>query len=38
MDNKEILEKIVGLLEKIGDKTLLTRIYRFVKYIYIHKT
>lgn len=30
--------KITGILSKIDDETLLDRIYRFIKYIYIHKT
>ncbi len=37
MEN-EIINKIVKMLEKIENETLLNRIYRFVKYIYIHKT
>ena len=36
MEN-EIINKIVKMLEKIENETLLNRIYRFVKYIYIHK-
>lgn len=31
-------EKIIDLLRKIKDKELLMRIYRFIQYIYIHKT
>lgn len=34
----ETTRKIINLLEKIEDELLLNRIYRFVKYIYIHKT
>ena len=30
--------RIVDMLAKITDEQLLNRIYRFVKYIYIHKT
>lgn len=30
--------RIVDMLAKITDEQLLIRIYRFVKYIYIHKT
>ena len=30
--------RIVDMLERITDEQLLNRIYRFVKYIYIHKT
>ena len=29
--------RIADLLERITDEQLLNRIYRFVKYIYIHK-
>lgn len=32
-----VVNRIVELLHKIDDKKLLSRIYRFVQYIYIHK-
>ena len=34
----ETKKKIFKMLEKIDNENLLNRIYRFVKYIYIHKT
>ncbi len=34
----ETRKKISQMLEKINNENLLNRIYRFVKYIYIHKT
>lgn len=34
----ELKKKIVNMLEKISDETLLNRVYRFVKYIYIYKS
>lgn len=37
-DKDEIRAKIVDMLGKIDDEGLLNRVYRFVKYIYIHKT
>lgn len=38
MERDSIKAKILEILEKISDEALLNRIYRFVKYIYIHKT
>lgn len=34
----ETRKKIFKMLEKIDNDNLLDRIYRFVKYMYIHKT
>lgn len=31
-----IIDRIADMLRKITDVTLLNRIYRFVKYVYIH--
>ncbi len=36
--HNETINKILDILEKIEDEKLINRIYRFVKYIYIHKT
>ena len=33
----DTIEKITQMLDKINDEALLNRIYRFVKYIYIHR-
>lgn len=33
----DIRQKIIGLLNKIDSKTLLKRIYEFIKYIYIYQ-
>lgn len=39
MDSKEkIRQKINEMLDKIETDELLNRIYRFIKYIYIHRT
>lgn len=38
MKNSEIRAKIMEMLGKIGEEELLNRIYRFIKYIYLHKT
>ena len=32
----ETREKICGLLQKISSEQMLQRVYRFVKFIYIH--
>lgn len=37
-DKKNIREKIDEMLNKIESEKLLNRIYRFIKYIYIHRT
>ena len=37
MSRDEIIKKITDMLEKIASTDNLTRIYRFVKYIYIHR-
>lgn len=34
----EVIERTINLIYKINDVKLLMRIYRFVQYIYIHKT
>lgn len=36
--NAETIGLIADMLCKVTDEDLLRRIYRFVKYIYIHKT
>lgn len=33
----DIRQKIIGLLNKIDSETLLKRIYKFIKYIYIYQ-
>lgn len=38
MGNKKIREKIDKMLDQIEASGLLDRVYRFIKYIYIHKT
>lgn len=35
---KNVRDKINEMLDKIESENLLNRIYRFIKYIYIHKT
>lgn len=37
MSKAETISRIVAALEKIASEDNLTRIYRFVKYIYIHR-
>lgn len=37
-ENELLQQKITAMLAKIHDATLLERIYRFTKFIYIHKT
>lgn len=34
----DIKQKILNMLNKIENEQLLNRIYRFIKYLYIHKT
>jgi len=35
---EEVIKKTMTLLHRIEDTQLLNRIYRFVQYIYIHKS
>ena len=35
--SKDLKQKITDMVNKIDNETLLNRIYRFVKYIYIYK-
>lgn len=37
-ETEMLQQKIIAILSKIHDVTLLERIYRFTKFIYIHKT
>ena len=37
-DKSDVRQKIIEILGKIEDEQLLNRIYRFVKYIYLHKS
>ncbi len=37
MNRTEIIDRITAMLEKIASTDHLNRIYRFVKYIYIHR-
>lgn len=36
-DRAETIGRIIDVLCKISDESLLSRIYRFIKYIYIHR-
>lgn len=36
-ENEYYREKIVEMINKIGDKELLKRIYRLAEYLYVHK-
>ena len=38
LQESAIRQKVIVLLSKIDDLALLERIYRFIKYIYTHKT
>ena len=38
MERTESMQKILEMLDKITDEHLLDRIYRFIKYLYIHNT